>query len=221
MSLTFFIKYIHFANNNARDIKLPFSTTKELITSGLLQKIQDINQFKEEFSEIVFSPGDQFNFLSTSDRKLVSIEIDYVIPSSYIKQYFLYYFQLLETLFQKDKVEIELNPERFKNTYIGLGPTEIGIMKQNCIPLTMLDRYKFKVQQYTTELQKIKSNFEIEIEKEIDNEKFLNQYNELLDELEGLYTFNVLLGSFDRIPTATFSKFGKESKKWLYNQIKM
>ena len=219
-SLTLVVKKInYFPRVDAINIKLSVSTMKELITSGFLQKINNIDELKEEFSELVFSPGDQFNFLSTTDKMLISIEIDYMIPSSYTKQYFFYFFELLETLFQKDKEEIESNPRKFANTYIGLGPTEKAIMKANGIPLTMLDRYKFKIQQYTTELEKIKTSFESESISESENENIINKYNELLDDLEGVYEFNILLGSFDRIPTVTWPRFGKESKKRLLEEI--
>ena len=86
-SLTLVVKKInYFPRVDAINIKLSVSTMKELITSGFLQKINDIDELKEEFSELVFSPGDQFNFLSTTDKMLISIEIDYMIPSSYTKQ---------------------------------------------------------------------------------------------------------------------------------------
>ena len=180
----------------------------------------DVEKFKEGIKkygyDIDINVGDQLKLVTESGKLFLSIEIDFIIPLSHMKAYLLHYFDLLEKKLQKDKAEINSNSEKLSKKSLGFGMgMEKSILEKNGIPLTMLGRYTFKIQQYITELESVFLKFNTEKE----DETIFEKYNLILQDIEGLYHFDTLLGSFDRIPTAICTILSKESKDWILKQI--
>ena len=203
--LTTFISRISEPNHDAKDLFLPMQSTRDVMTSGLLK---DLEKFKEKL-KIDVKICDQFNLFNENGRYLFSIEINFFIPVTHIKSYFLHYCELFEAKLLHDQSHLE----DFSNKTTTFGSTETSILNSLGIPLTMMDRYKFKIHQYMTELEKVKS--EIKVVDVIDIEK----YNEILGDLEGNYEFDILIGSSDRIPSLLHIQFASESKKWIAQQL--
>ena len=218
---TLFIRTISSTKDeNAPSITLPVKNIKDFVNSEMSVWFADVEKFKEGIKkygyDIDINVGDQLKLVTESGKLFLSIEIDFIIPLSHMKAYLLHYFDLLEKKLQKDKAEINSNSEKLSKKSLGFGMgMEKSILEKNGIPLTMLGRYTFKIQQYITELESVFLKFNTEKE----DETIFEKYNLILQDIEGLYHFDTLLGSFDRIPTAICTILSKESKDWILKQI--